>query len=197
MITKIAKPYNSDRDDPVSKVKYSAIAYRWVPWSILLLLLIRCAVEGLQATAGLEAAPDIDSWRDVGFIQGFLDGNWFGDPAYAGEWRWYPPLLHGLAALGVWLSGASPMSFWVRIGPWVNLLGPLTFFLMNARLCGGAAAAVATAGFVLFNGAFTYPYNAASYTWQPLTPNLTLPLFFLSITLIHAQVAPPECATQL
>ena len=185
--TKIAKPYNSDRDDPVSKGKYSAIAYRWGPWAILLLLLIRCAVEGLQATAGLEAAPDNDSWRDVGFIQGFLDGNWFGDPAYAGEWRWYPPLMHGLGALGVWLSGASPMSFWVRIGPWVNLLAPLTFFLMNARLCGGAAAAVATAVFVLFNGAFTYPYNAASYTWQPLTPNLTLPLFFLGITLIHAR----------
>ena len=107
----IAKFYDLDRDDPVSNGKYGAIAYRWVPWIILLLLLIRCAVEGLLATAGVEAAPDIDSWRDVGFIQGFLDGNWFGDPAYAGEWRWYPPLMHGLAALGVLLSGTSPMSF--------------------------------------------------------------------------------------
>ena len=118
--------------------------------------------------------------------QGFLDGNWFGDPAYAGEWRWYPPLLHGLAALGVWLSGASPMSFWVRIGLWVNLLVPLTFFLMNARLFGGAAAAVATAIFVLFDGASTYPYNAAVIHGSRSSQS-DLPFFFLEITLINAR----------
>jgi hypothetical protein len=188
MITsKITKADNPDRADQVLKAKYSAVADRWVPWGILLLLLILCTVEGIRATAGLQAASDVDSWRDVGFSQGFLDGNLFGDPAYAGEWRWYPPLMHGLGALGVWLSGASPMSFWVRIGPWINLLAPLTFFLMNARLFGRPAAVVATAVFVLFNGTFTYPYIDASYTPQPLTPNLTLPLFFLGITLIHAR----------
>jgi hypothetical protein len=183
----IAKPDNPNRANPVAKGKFSAVAERWVPWGVLLLLLIVCTVNGLWATAGLKAAPDVDSWRDVGLIQSFLDGNWFGDPAYAGEWRWYPPLMHGLGAAGVWLSGASPMSFWVRIGPWINLLAPLTFFLMNARLLGRPAAVTATAVFVLFNGTLTYPYNVASYTPQPLTPSLTLPLFFLGITLIHAR----------
>jgi hypothetical protein len=183
----IAKPDNPNPADPVPDGKYRALADPWVPWGILLLLLILCTVEGLRATAGLNAAPDVDSWRDVGLIQSFLDGNWFGDPAYAGEWRWYPPLMHGLGAAGAWLSGASPMSFWVRIGPWINLFAPLTFFLMNARLLGRPAAVAATAVFVLFNGALTFPYNAASYTPQPLTPNLTLPLFFLGITLIHAR----------
>lgn len=162
-------------------------ANRWFPWCVVLLLLILCAWEGLAATAGLEAPPDLDSWRDVGFIQGFLDGNWFGDPVYAGEWRYYPPLMHALGAVGVWLSGASPMSFWVRVGPWFNLFAPLTFYLMSSRLVGRSAAVVATAVFVLFNGTFTFPYNAASYTFQPLTPNLTLPLFFLGIALIHAR----------
>jgi hypothetical protein len=78
------------------------------------------------------------------------------------------------------------MSFWLRIGPWVNLFAPLMFCLMNARLLGRPAAVVATAVFVLFNS-IAYPYNAASYTPQPLTPNLTLPLLFLGITLIHAR----------
>jgi len=181
------KPDTPKRSDPVSRGKYSAVADRWLPWGVLLLLLILCAVEGLRATAGLKAPPDVDSWRDVGFIQGFLDGNWFGDPFYAGEWRWYPPLIHGLGAAGVWLSGASPMSFWVQIGPWINLFAPLTFFLMNTRLLGRPAAAAATAVFVLFNSTLSAPYNAAGYTPQPLTPNLTLPLFFLGIMLIHAR----------
>jgi hypothetical protein len=85
MITsKITKADNPDRADQVLKAKYSAVADRWVPWGILLLLLILCTVEGIRATAGLQAASDVDSWRDVGFSQGFLDGNLFGDPAYAG-----------------------------------------------------------------------------------------------------------------
>jgi hypothetical protein len=58
----------------------------WPPRLILGFLLILCAVRGLYLAAGLVRPPDIDSLRDVGFIQGFLDGNWFGDPAYAGEW---------------------------------------------------------------------------------------------------------------
>jgi hypothetical protein len=99
----ISRPENLNHADHLAlNGKYSSIADLWVSWGILLLLLFLCAVEGLQATVGLEAPLDVDSWRDVGFIQSFLNGNWFGDPAYAGEWRYYPPLMHGLGAFGVW-----------------------------------------------------------------------------------------------
>jgi hypothetical protein len=64
----------------------------WLPWFILGLLLILCVFRGLHLVAGFVRPPDIDSLRDVGFIQGFVDGNWFGDPAYTGEWR-YPPVI--------------------------------------------------------------------------------------------------------
>ena len=77
-------------------------AGRWIPWIVLALLLGLCLLEGLQATAGLDRPPDPDSLRDVGFIQGFLDGNWLGDPVN-GEWRWYPPLFPALGALAAWL----------------------------------------------------------------------------------------------
>ena len=159
-------------------------AGRWIPWIVLALLLGLCLLEGLQATAGLDRPPDPDSLRDVGFIQGFLDGNWLGDPVN-GEWRWYPPLFPALGALAAWLSGVPVMRLWVEIGPWVNLLVPLTFFLMNRRLLGAPAAAAATAVFVLFNGAFTYPFIEAAYTPWPLVPDFALSLFFLGVALIH------------
>lgn len=160
-------------------------AGRWVTWVVLALLLGLCLLEGLQSVAGLDRPPDMDSLRDAGFIQGFLDGNWFGDPVYAGEWRWYPPLIPALGALAAWISGVPVMRLWVQIGPWVNLLVPLTFFLMNRRLIGAPAAAAATAVFVLFNGAFTYPFIEAAYTPWPLVPDFALALFFLGVALIH------------
>ena len=157
----------------------------WVTWVVLALLLGLCLLEGLQSIAGLDRPPDMDSLRDVGFVQGFLDGNWLGDPVYAGEFRWYPPLFPALGALAVWLTGLPVMRLWLDLAPWVNLLVPLTFFLMCRRLLGAPAAAVATAVFVLFNGAFTYPFIEAAYTPWPLVPDFSLSLFFLGVALIH------------
>ncbi|HTZ79242.1 MAG TPA: hypothetical protein VMC10_15100 [Stellaceae bacterium] len=157
----------------------------WVTWVVVAVLLALCLLEGLQSIAGLDRPPDMDSLRDVGFIQGFLDGNWLGDPMYAGEYRWYPPLFPALGALAVWITGIPAMRLWLELAPWINLLAPLTFFLMNRRLIGAPAAAVATAVFVLFNGAFTLPFIEASYTPWPLVPDFSLFLFFLGVGLIH------------
>jgi hypothetical protein len=90
------------RDPPIA-TKISS----WPPRFILGLLLILCAYRGLHLVGGLVRPPDVDNLRDVGFIQGLLDGNWFGDPAYTGEWRYYPPLVHALGALLARLHGAK------------------------------------------------------------------------------------------
>ena len=57
--------------------------------------------------AGLAVPPDEDIVRDLGFIQGILDGNWLGDPIHAGAWRWYPPLFHALGAAAAWLIATA------------------------------------------------------------------------------------------
>jgi len=160
---------------------------RVAPWAALALVLGFCAAHGLAVTAGLARPPNVDNLRDVGAIQGILDGNWFGDPVNAGAWRWYPPLIHAVAAVVVWLSGASPLQFWADAGPWLNLLTPLTFYLMTARLFGPPTAAVSVAVLVLLNGAMRDPWLAASYTPWPFTPNLALPCFFMSVWLIDAR----------
>jgi hypothetical protein len=157
------------------------------------LLLVLCLLYGLYATRGAIVPPDSDQFRDIGFTQGLLDGNWFGDPFYAGAWRWYPPLIHILLALGIHLSGVSPLSFWISAGPWLALLVPLAFFVMNASLQEMPAAALATGAFVLVNGdaglwlgdRYVPPWMAADYTPWLFTPNLGLVFFFAGVWIVY------------
>ncbi len=158
-------------------------------WSRLILagLLAACLAKGLLFSTGLTVPPDADIVRDLGFIQGILDGNLFGDPAHQGAWRWYPPLIHAMAAAIARVTGADVMPLWLLIGPWLNLLAPLTFHLMAERLMGRWPACIATTVFVLFNSAVMNGDEAAGYTPWPLTPGLTWPIFFASVSLIHAR----------
>jgi hypothetical protein len=171
----------------------------WSPWLILGFLLILCAVRGLHAVAGLVRPPDIDSLRDVGFIQGFLDDNWFGDPAYIGEWRYYPPLVHALGALLARLLGAKDaLAFWVQAGVWLNLLTPLAFFFMAKRLLGSSQAAAASVTvYVLFNGAISRPWMMGGYTPWPLTPSIGQAIFFASLWIILKRGVPGVTSKKL
>lgn len=159
------------------------------PGMIVGALLLACCVKGFLVTAGVEVPPDPDTVRDLGFIQGFIDGNWFGDPAIAGGWRWYPPLLHGLAALVIGGLGLSLLPTWLHAGVLLNLLSPLTFYLMNRRLIGPWPAVAATTVFVLFDSVVMPSDAAAGYTPWTLTPALAWPLFFGSVWLIASRLA--------
>ncbi len=161
------------------------------PWMAVAALLLLCAAKGAWMTAGVQAPPDPDTVRDLGFIQGFLDGNWFGDPATAGAWRWYPPLLHGLAALLLKALGLPLLPTWLRAGAWLNLLSPLMFYLMNRRLIGAWPGAAATMVFVLFSGLVTPGDATAGYTPWTLTPALAWPLFFGAVWLVAARAERP------
>ena len=153
--------------------------------------LAACALHGALTTRGIVATPDQDAMRDMGFAQALLDGNWFGDPSYAGAIRYYPPLLPILAAAAAALSGARDLAaFWVAIGPWVNLAAPLAFFLMARRLLGGAGAgAVACLVFVFWNGAASTSWLSGGYSPWFYGPGIAQILFFLAMLLIHARAA--------
>src|SRR5690242_12653433 len=165
---------------------------------VLALLLLLCAAAGWHAVHGLTQPHDLDNLRDLGFIQGLLDRNLFGDPVYAGETRWYPGLIPALAAAAYRLlsplDGTPLPAAWVQAGPWLNLLAPPAFFWMARRLLGSpGAAAAATAIFVLWNGNVPQPWlapsDAAGYTPWAFTPSLALPVVFLGVGLVHRRCA--------
>src|SRR6266403_3907292 len=99
---------------------YCRVSLLWVA-----ALLLMCVAHGLWTVSGLSYPLDVDSLRDIGFAQGILNGDLFGDPVYAGEVRWYPPLVPSLAAAASRLLGIADLpKFWVQAGPWINLLVP-------------------------------------------------------------------------
>jgi hypothetical protein len=166
-------------------------ANRLGPWLGLAGLLGLCLFQGLRMTAGLALPPDLDALRDIGFAQALRDGNWFGDPAYAGAIRYYPPLVPALGALAAWLSGTNDLpALWIAAGPWAGLLPVVTFFALARRLfASDGAAACGAAVFVLVNSAASVPWIGGGYTPWLLTPLLAQGTFCATAWLIHARVA--------
>ncbi len=126
----------------------------------------------------------LDTYRDAGFVQGILDGNLTGDPSIDGAKRYYPPMIHFLAAAMAFAGHVQPLPLLVKAAPWLNLLIPTTFFLMVRRLIDARAAAVATALLVCFNGMLLPPWMAASYSPWHSVPGITQALFFCGVWLI-------------
>jgi hypothetical protein len=165
------------------------------PWMVLVGLLLACALKGAWIAGGIEVPADADTIRDIGFIQGLLDGNLFGDPAVAGAWRWYPPLVHGMAALVLRVTGGEVMPVWIKAGAVLNLMTPVAFYFMNRALLGPWPAVLAVAVMVLFGGSVMAGDEAAGYTPWTLTPALVWPLFFMSVQMLHRHAPALRFAT--
>ena len=163
-----------------------------LPWTAAASLLALCAAYGVATVSGLRLPPDLDALRDVGFAQGMLDGNWFGDPMYPAEWRFYPPLIPALRALLFRLTGGTDLlAHWIQTSPWLNLLPPLAFFFMARRLFGSAGvAATALASFVLLSSNIRWGFFTVTggYTPWPAVPVSAQAFFFATVWLIHARV---------
>jgi hypothetical protein len=164
---------------------------RWVLSALAAALIAACALQGMRMVWELPMPPDVDSLRDISFAQAMLDGNYTGDPNYAGELRFYPPLIPALRALVFRLIQADDLPHhWIVLSPWLNLLAPIAFFAMARRLFGSMSIAVASlAVFVLLQGAVSQSYVTGGYTPWPLAPVLAQAGFFATIWLIAARVA--------
>jgi hypothetical protein len=158
---------------------------------MLFALLAVCLAHGLWVARGLGMYTAIlDTYRDSGFIQGFLDGNLAGDPSIDGAKRYYPPLMHAIAAAVAWITHTRPLQLLIWAAPWVNLLIPVTFFLMVRSIFSAAVAALSTLVLVCFDGLLLPPWMAASYSPWHSVPAITQSLFFCGVWLINARTRP-------
>ena len=155
---------------------------------MIVALLLVCAVKGAWLSAGVVVPPDPDTVRDLGFVQAVRDGNWFHDPTTGGAWRWYPPLLHDLAALVTGALRLPLFDTWLHAGAVLNLLTPLSFYWMNRRLIGPWPAANATVLLVLFDGILLPSDAVTGYTPWTLTPALAWPMFFGAVRVVATSV---------
>ena len=159
-------------------------------------LLLMCALalhEGVQATAGLEWPWDRDAFRNIAQAQTAADGGWLSDPFFLDESAFYNPLLAWLVgALSRWLGQPAHVVY-TAAGPYVDLLGPLSFYLLVARWFGGAVAVAGTFHLLFLNvrpGASGEPFWAnPTYSPWALAANLGQPLFCLCLVALARAAA--------
>ena len=148
---------------------------RWLPHAVAAVALAAALGSGLFAARGLSVPPEVDHYRDMGAAQSVLDGNRGADPAYAGERWWYPPLLPALTAGLSRVTGLPLPALYVRVGPWLNLLGALAFYGLGCLLLTAWPALLALLAY-LFVGTWSLP------SWGQATYSPWLwPLFFVQL----------------
>lgn len=156
-----------------------------VDWLALILILTALAVASSK-TSGLTAPHDLDHFRDVALAQTARDGAPLSDQYYRDEWVWYNPLLPWTLALGSALTGTTVETFHVRAGPWLNLLGPLAFYLLGIRWVGRTAAFIALAIYLFFAIGDGPGWAYATYSPWLYSNDLAEGVFFISALALQA-----------
>ena len=80
------------------------------------------------------------------------DGSPVADPFYRGESIWYNPLVPGLVATLGHLGRHPVHVLYAQAGAYLNLLGPIAFFLLLDACFGLPAAVLATLHLVYLRG---------------------------------------------
>lgn len=106
-------------------------------------LILLAFVSGYRATSDLTWPPYVDFDRDASFAQSILDGHYGEDPLYRGEVMWFTPLVFTMEAWAVKATDVPVQLFQARAGAFLNLLGPIAFFLMAWRMFNPLVAVVA------------------------------------------------------
>ena len=141
----------------------------------------------LTKTSGLTAPPDQwDHFRDIAQAQTVRDGAPLSDQYYRDEWVWYNPLLPWALALGSAITGTSVEVFHVRSGPWLNLLGPLAFYLLGVRWIGRTAAFIALAVYLFFATGDGPGWAYATYSPWLYSNNFAAGIFFTAALALQA-----------
>lgn len=136
-------------------------------------------LHGRQITADLDWPGDPDMFRDLAVAQSLLDCQCLDDPHYRGELLWYNPLTAGVVATVAALTGRPAHVVQVRDGVWLNLLAPIGFYAVVARLGGRLAALPALVAF-LFLGPGRL-FDTSTYSPWLMSPNFGQAFLYLGV----------------
>ena len=158
---------------------------------LALALILAALAVALTKTSGLTAPHDLDHFRDIALAQTVRDGAPLSDQYYRDEWIWYNPLLPWTLALGSAVTGSAVEVFHVRAGPWLNLLGPLAFYLLGVRWIGRTAAFIALAVYLFFAIGEGRGWAYATYSPWLYSNNFAEGIFFTAALALQAAADRP------
>jgi hypothetical protein len=143
-----------------------------------------CVVAFFKATAttgDLSWPYDLDQFREIGMAQSVLDGRFGSDHVYGGETIWYNPLTSLVTAGVAHLSGAPISVVVTRAGPYLNLVAPISFYLLVLLLFGRATALAAGAAFLFGPTGNAPSWAAATYSPWLFSQNFAQSFFYLGL----------------
>ncbi|MBZ0205727.1 MAG: hypothetical protein K8H89_05345 [Flavobacteriales bacterium] len=153
---------------------------------VLAVFLITLAfASGYRATSDLTWGPYVDFDRDASFAQSILDGHYGEDPLYRDEVMWFTPLLFSMQAFIVKATGVSIQVFQAQAGAFLNLLGPIAFFLMVWRLFNPSVALVALWAQLYLLPGQEPGWAIATYSPWFLPMMFSQGLFYLMVIALH------------
>lgn len=124
-------------------------------------------------------------YREMAGAQGVLDGTPWDDPSYRGESIWYNPMSAWILAASARITRAPIRVVTVRIGPFVNLLAPIAFYLLAVAWLEPWAALAALSAFLFLTGS-AFPFtDAATYTPWFAPESYGQGLFYLALLDAH------------
>ena len=141
----------------------------------------------VKTTNDLTWPPRWDFYRDLGTMQAVLDGRSQDDPIFLGEHSWYNPLIPSLLALASKWSSLPLPAFVVRVGPFINLLVPIGFYLFCRRLLKPWPALAALTIFLFWVPPHLPPNSSGLYSPWAWPRNVAQGLYFCgALTLYEA-----------
>ena len=97
---------------------------------LLILLIFLAYVRNIDSLKGLSFGYDFDSERDLSNVQNIIDGNYYNDLSYVGEYMWYNPLITYTEAAIIKLTGLSPLHLVTKAGAYLNIFGVIFFYIL-------------------------------------------------------------------
>jgi hypothetical protein len=144
-------------------------------------LCVFALVKAIQTTGDLRWPYDLDQFREIGIAQSILDHRYWTDHLYRGETIWYNPLTSVVVATLTRLSSTPVYLVVTRAGPYLNLLGPIAFYILVAYLFERWTALAAAAAFLFAPIGEAPGWAAATYSPWLFSPNFTQAFFYFGL----------------
>ena len=160
---------------------------RWLGAVAAVMLAIAFA-RGVAVTHDLDWPNDPDLYRDIAQAQTILDGSFLDDPHYLGETIWYSPLVPSIVAALQWTTGGTLHVLETRAGAYLNLLGPIAFYLLVVTLFGRWTAVVALAIFLFCSGDPGPSYASSTYSPWLFVANFVQAFYYATMIVLYRAV---------
>ncbi len=126
---------------------------------------------------------DLDVSRDMAYVQQTLYGRFGKDPNYPGEFLWYNPLMSLLQTAVIKISGLPINIVMVRLGAYMNLLAPLSFFSMMLTMLDFRIALAGLLSYLFFATGVIPGFYAATYSPWMYSGVFMQFIFYINIAL--------------